>query len=472
MKTHMKQWLCVLLALIIAFSASVVCVAADSGCSCANTPVVFVDGIGGALYLEQDDGSREMVFPPEGDAIKDVVLKLLPYLPLMFFGPTTGVFERALSKAAGEMFETIRCDENGNSVYNIKPGSSTAVKKESHNDPSHRYQFAYDWRLDPLVNAQLLDKYIDQVRSVTGHDKVILESYSEGGEVCLAYVGQFGGAKIEKYVTLCSAFQGLTVVGSIFTGRINVNAKQTYNFLNSILPAMFGENKAISAAVKIGRYTGLFGILCGAINRLIKNDFDSFYENFALPYFGQMPGIADFVPQADYAQVRTGLADPKYENKYEKLLERVDQYHEFQANAKQILSEAVDGGMKICIVSNYGCYAMPFIGQDAYQSDTLIDSANSSGGATLAPVGQTLGDGYTQKVQDGHDHLAPDGSGDASTCMFPESTWLVRDFCHWNRPDELMSWLLRYDGQPTVFTDKRYPQFLVGHDKNQVSPMQ
>ena len=467
MKTCMKQILCVLLTFVIVFSATAVCFAVDNGCDCKNTPVVFVDGIGGALFLEKEDGSRERVFTPDDEVIKDAVIKLLPYLPLMFFGPTTGVFERALTKAACELFEPLRCDENGDSVYNIKPGSSTAVKKESHNDPNHCYQFAYDWRLDPLTNAQRLDQYIDQVRSVTGHDKVILESYSEGGEVCLAYVGQFGGAKIEKYVTLCSAFQGVSVVGYIFNGKINVDSKQTYNFLNSILPAMFGENKAMNVAVKVARYTGLLAGICCAVNRMIKNDYENFYNDFALPYFGLMPGIADFIPQDLYGEVREKLSDPKYKN----FVERVDRYHEIQANAKQVLCEAVDGGMEICIVSNYGCYAMPFVGRNDYQSDTLIDSAHSSGGATLAPVGKTLGDGDTQKVKDGHNHLAPDGSGDASTCMFPEYTWLVRDFCHWNRPDELMSWLLRYDGQPTVFTDERYPQFLVGHDGNQISPM-
>ena len=467
MKVPVKQTLCVLLSLIIAFSASSVCFAANGKCDCGHTPVVFVDGIGGSLYLVNEDGSRELVFTPDTDVIVKAVVGLLPVLPLMFFGPTTGVFERALSKAAGEIFEPIRCAENGDSVYNIKPGSGTEVIKDLHYDPDEYYQFAYDWRLDPMVNAQLLDQYIDKVRSVTGHDKVVLSCYSEGGEVTFAYISQFGSAKIEKYVTLCSAFQGLTAVGYIFTGKVNVDPKQTYNFLTSFLPAMFGENKGTDFAVKAAKYTGLLHGLCRAINRLIKNDFDSFYEHFALPYFGQMPGIVDFVPQEMYGEVRERLSDPKHA----KLLARADQYHDYQANAKQILDEAVDGGMNICIVSNYGIHVMPFVGYNPYQSDALIDSAKSSGGATMAPVGQTLGSDYKQKVQDGHNHLAPDGSADASTCMFPESTWLVEGFCHWNRPDELMSWLIGFKGQPTVFTDERYPQFLVGHDINQISPM-
>ncbi|MBQ9551961.1 MAG: hypothetical protein IJU96_04275 [Clostridia bacterium] len=467
MKARMKQTLCVLLALVIAFSASAVCFAADSGCDCGTAPVVFVDGIGGSLYLEKEDGSREQVFPPDTDTIVKAVVKLLPVLPLLFFGPTTGVFERSLTKLACELFETIRCDENGDSVYNIKPGSSNAVKKENHYKEDYRYYFAYDWRLDPLENAKKLDSYIDQVRSGTGHDKVVLESYSEGGEVCLAYVGQFGGAKIEKYVTLCSAFQGLTVVGSIFTGKVNVDPNQTYYFLTSFLPTLMGENKALDGAVKFAKYSGLLSGLCFVINRLIRNDFDNFYNDFALPYFGQMPGIDDFVTQEDYAAVRERLSDPKHKN----LLERVDRYHEIQANAKQILSEAVEGGMNICIVSNYGCYAMPFVGYNPYQSDALIDSAKSSGGATMAPVGKTLGPNYVQRIADGHNHVAPDGSADASTCLFPEYTWLVEGFCHWNRPDELMNWLIRYNGQPTVFTDERYPQFLIGHDQNMTAPM-
>ncbi len=469
MKTRLKQILCLVLSLVIVFTATAVCYADDGKCHCKNTPVVYVTGIGGGLYLDNADGTEEHVFPPSTGSIVKALFRLLPFLPLASFCGDWSIFERALSLAAGEVFEPLRCDADGNSVYNIKPDASDEVIRSDHNNPNHRYEFGYDWRLDPLETAAELDKYIDSVRKVTGHDKVILESYSEGGEICLAYIGVYGGEKIEKYVTRCPAFQGVSVVGYIFTGKIRVEAEQTVNFLHTILPVTLGENKALTGAIKVLQVTGLINGLCKLVNRFIEDNFDGFYEHFALPYFGYMLGVADFTPDELYPEVRAKFAEKTYHKIY---LEKMDKYHEMQKNAKEILTKAVDGGMKICIVSNYGCYAMPFVGNNAYQSDSLIDSAKSSGGVTFAPIGKTLGANYTQKVDDGHDHLAPDGSADASTCMFPEYTWLVNGFCHWNSPKALLKWLIRYDGQPTVFTDSRYPQFLVGNAQDEsVSPM-
>ncbi|HBL41409.1 MAG TPA: hypothetical protein DDY98_07560 [Ruminococcaceae bacterium] len=460
MKTHLKRILCLALTLAIVFTTTAVCYADSEKCSCKNIPVVHVDGIGGALFLQNEDGSREQVFPPETDSVVKALLRILPFLPLASFSGDWSIFERALSLSAGQLFEVLRCDPDGNSVYNIQPNPCDEVKRSTHNNPDKRYNFSYDWRLDPLKTAAELDKYIDKVRSVTGHDKVILESYSEGGEICLAYIGAYGGGKIEKYITRCAAFQGVSVVGYIFTGKMRVDAEQTVNFLSTIIPTMLGENETLTNTVKVLKVTGILSALCKLANRFIEGNFDGFFEHFALPYFGYMLGVVDFTPDEFYSEVRTKYAEKPYHKVY---LEKMDNYHEIQKNAKTVLTEAVEGGMKICIVSNYGCYVMPFVGNNAYQSDGLIDSAKSSGGVTFAPVGQTLGANYTQKVNDGHNHLAPDGSADASTCMFPEYTWLVNGFCHWNSPSDLMKWLIRYDGQPTVFTDSRYPQFSLGN---------
>jgi hypothetical protein len=108
----------------------------------------------------------------------------------------------------------------------------------------------------------------------------------------------------------------------------------------------------------------------------------------------------------------------------------------------------------------------------SYQSDALIDSATSSGGTTFAPIGESFDESYKQKVDDGHNHVAPDGSVDDSTCMFPESTWFVSGFSHWCYSTNLIDWLEEYEGQPTVTSNPEFPQFLVGNPAdNTVSVM-
>ena len=54
---------------------------------------------------------------------------------------------------------------------------------------------------------------------------------------------------------------------------------------------------------------------------------------------------------------------------------------------------------------------------------------------------------------------------DASTCMFPEWTWFVRDMGHLDYPYgsegmDFLMWLIRMDTQYTIRTSARYPQFM------------
>jgi hypothetical protein len=63
----------------------------------------------------------------------------------------------------------------------------------------NEFDFLYDWRLDPYTSAAQLDAYIDEIIEVTGHDKVIINAYSEGGEISLEYVTspKVSGARVK-----------------------------------------------------------------------------------------------------------------------------------------------------------------------------------------------------------------------------------------------------------------------------------
>ena len=89
-------------------------------------------------------------------------------------------------------------------------------------------------------------------------------------------------------------------------------------------------------------------------------------------------------------------------------------------------------------------------------------------------ISATLGDSYTQaETNCGHDHVSPENFIDASTCAFPEYTWFIKgnghndfeeDYC------EFIEWAIRYDGQPTVWSDEKYPQFMEKDGLIPVSP--
>jgi hypothetical protein len=101
-------------------------------------------------------------------------------------------------------------------------------------------------------------------------------------------------------------------------------------------------------------------------------------------------------------------------------------------------------------------------------SDGTVDTKYASVGGTIAPLGETLGEDYVQAVDCGHNHLSADGKVDASTCLFPESTWFIDGqshvgvFCNgeeFNDYADLVVWLATSEKQPTVHDNPAFPQF-------------
>ena len=460
MKKTVRNIICFLMSLVLAFSVSSVAFATPRECDCGKAPIVFVGGIGTTLYSTDENGNEYTVFPIENDKM---VSEILGFMPVALI---TGVFggwdslAEALDLMLNRLFADMYCDSKGNSVREIYVSEHDTVTVDEHLNGSNRFVFEYDWRLDPYVNSEKLEAYIDEVCEITGHDRVVLNAFSEGGEVTLAYLDAYGSDKIEKYIAECSAFQGLSMIGKLFTNQCSVTAGGVATFLETFIPSS-GADDSVVKLVSILKYTGVYELAASLVSLILDNCFDTIYHGFARDSFASMPGVFNFVPAEYYDEaIEMVFGD---EPKYAQLVERYDRYHNAQVNAENILKEAQEKGTAICLISNYGCSLMPLVGDDKSQSDLLIDGVFTSGGATFAPAGGTLGEGYVQAVNDGHNHLSPDGVIDASTGMFPDSTWYVYGFTHWNDHADLVEWLAEFDGQPTVFDSTEYPQFLVGN---------
>lgn len=467
MKKLYKSMVCVVVALALVFGCTSVAFA-DSSCDCGKTPVVFVNGIGGMIYSTDENGEEFSIFPIENDTMTK---ELLTFIPVAVVTAVFGGWDslaQALDTMLCRLFAGMDCDNNGDSVLPAYADECDAVTMDEHLY-DNEFNFLYDWRLDPYESAAELDAYIDEIIEVTGHDKVIINAYSEGGEISLAYFDAYGSEKVEMFISQCSAFQGLTLIGKLFTNDCSVDATQLANFLGTMMPAANVDDTVTNLLVAL-KYTGIYSLLTGVVNKILDECFDTVYNGFAKDVFACMPGVFNFVP-AEYFDDAVDMVfgdDPQYAG----IVEKLTRYHNAQVNAEKILKAEQEKGMAVAVVSHYGCYPLPLVGDMAYQSDALIDSANSSGGATFAPMGQSFDKSYKQKVDDGHNHVAPDGSVDASTCMFPESTWFVSGFSHWCYSTNLIDWLVSCKGQPTINDNPEFPQFLVGNPAdNTVSAM-
>ena len=483
MKKTVKALISILLCLTVAF-----CSVLPSLASEPKTAFVVVSGMNTfPLYL---DG--EKVFPTSTQTIMKLVSKLLLPLAGFFTDKDYDKLGDALFPAVSEAFDTIACKPDGSSkyavttdVFPLSAGNYPESFAEETKDEAgivkagmdafgsdNTYFFNYDWRLDPLKHADDLNLFIKNVKTQTKCDRVALAAFSMGGTVTCSYLYKYGSSDVDS-VSLCStAFQGTSCMGSMFSGDLEIG---TYGLIRRM--AQLTRNDFLDELIMflndgLDAY-GIDGAVDGYINTLIENLSDRLYSELIIPVFGYMPGLWALVEDEKYEEAKDfmlGNADPA-------LINTIDEYHyNVQSKAYDIL-KAAQSDTNIYITAQYNMQGLP-VSETSTNSnnDFLIDVNYASGGAVCSKLGETLPDGYVQAKNCGHDHLSADRQIDASTCMFPEQTWFIRDMAHVDYPvgesADFIIWLAASDEQLTVRDSEKYPQFMkYDSSENTLSPV-
>lgn len=434
----------------------------------------------------------EKIFPTQTKAIAKLASKAI--LPLIeFFG--NGDYDKlgdALFPAAEEAFDDLACNTDGSSKYNITtdlfPLSAGNYPDSFMNEvkdeggvvkagieafgAENTYFFNYDWRLDPLKHADELNSFIKNVKAETECDRVALAAFSMGGTITCSYLYKYGSADIDS-VSLCStAFQGTSCVGSMFTGDLSIDAyglirrvaQLTRNdFLDELIMLINNALEAYKINASIDGY----------INGILSNLNERMYKELIIPVFGYMPGLWALVDAENYEKAKDFmLADADSE-----LINTIDEYHyNVQSRAYEILSSA-QKDTTVYITAQYNMQGLPVSeASTTSNNDFLIDVDYASGGATSSRLGETFPEDYTQAKADGHNHLSADRQLDASTCMFPEQTWFIRDIAHVDynvgESTDFLIWLAKSEKQLTIYDGESYPQFMKYDSKsNTLSPV-
>ena len=484
----MKKIISILLAAVMLFSMSSVAFASDK-CDCGITPVIYVVGFGDPLYLNPESENPTAVFPPESD----VIVKSLPSLLKAVSGAAVNDSE-AFADNAMEALDIIlgqmSFDENGESKYNVSISSEYAAfpaldtHKITHyrlgrltqtDVPYGEFTFHQDWRVSPLDNAKRLKEYTDYVKEFTGHDKVSFVAHSQGNTIVAAYLALYGHDDIDTLMFLSPAYQGISLIGALLEKQASVGDKS--GELTDFVESLLGDDitgKLVTGIMNVLKKAGVMDSLLIAVQKLLDEQFDRIFAESLTKLFGTMPGVWAFVPDEFYESAKAAtLSDTE---KYAKLIEKIDSYHyNVQNRLTDILNSALDDGVKLVIACGYNISTIPVNELEPGQSDMLIDTKYMSIGAVCAPFGKTLGDGYKQAVDCGHDHLSADGIIDASTAAFPEYTWFVKGLSHSDFTLgylEFTDWALLYDGQPTVHTNEKFPQFMENNGNEEIIPAQ
>ncbi len=453
----MKKLLSVLLCISFLFSLSSVAFAQPA----KEPPVLFVAGLASRELVFQDDGSA--AFPPSGETIGSSIMSAV--FPLLFNGLLMRDWNgaaKALCKAANGIFEPCKMKPDTTSLYrvDIAPSDRDTTSAEVYNNGGE-YFFTYDWRYSPLDIAELLNDRINEILANTGCEKIKLYSHSMGGCVVLSYLEKYGYSKVDKLLLTDSAFQGMDFVGELFNGKVHVNADSLTNFLSDLVSGT--EYDWVAGLLNVLYKLHLTDALCKLVNeKIVGNMIDTVCVEMR-DFIFMLPAIWSFCPAKDYPTCRKFVFGETPAEEYKILVEKTDYYiYNVQSKIRQILDGAIENGIELAVVASYNRPALPIVTSAVNQSDGVIDAKFASIGATVAPFGKTLGSTYQQAVKCGHNHLSADLVIDASTCLYPEYTWFIRNIGHsegCGDDDAFCSWILNFDGQPTVFSDPKYPQF-------------
>ena len=444
-------------------------------------PLIVISGFGTVpLYLNAGTANAERVFAPSAKRIAKGVVQLVPPLLRLRRDGDYDTFADKIDPLVLNVFSQSLLDAGGNPIENVTvrkfPLTADNYMDFFENEPKdeqafvraaievlggkNTYFFSYDWRLDPLDHAAELREYIQNVKRETGKSKVILAGCSMGGTVAMAYLSRYGAKDVQTLILNNSAFQGITMVGEMFCKDYAVDKEMTVEYALQFTQLPDDVQNYIRKAVGRSKAADRLVDFAGT---LLDKTKDQTSEEVLYPLFAYMPGMWAFIKAEDYERAKQCALDPEVNAE---LIRKIDAYHySVQAKAKTLLQKAAAQGCRIAITANYGKYAIPLTKSMRVCDDYLIDTALASGGAICADVGQTLPDNYVQKRDRKHDHISPDRVIDASTCMFPEWTWFVRDMGHLDYPYgsegmDFLMWLVRMDRQYTIRTDAQYPQFL------------
>ncbi len=457
----MKKIISVLLSVLMIAALLTPAFATEEKCDCGFNPVIYVAALGSSTVYENPGTEDEKaLFRPETmPLVEDAVATILPVIPALVAGDYD-TFGDALIGFVNSAFGALALDGDGNSRENVY-----AVDEEptdSNHGIEYSYYFGYDFRLDPYTHADRLHKDIQTLKELTGHDKVQLKASSMGGVVTMAYLERYGTEDIETVIFQNCPIKGTAVAGELYCRKFEINKDALLNYALDAIPALeqdFLQGFLYGLATALDDL-GVWSLLLSFADGIVDNLLDRVYDEALIPIFGTLPGIWSFVPHEYYEEAKTVMVNAETQAG---LIEKLDNYHyNVQCKAEEILQKANED-IKIYIVAGYDIQRTPLVTAYLNTSDGTVDTKYASVGAVTADIRDTLPEGYVQATDDGHNHISPDFTIDASTCALKEQTWFIKDMLHCTTHDghdKFYELMLTSEEQFYVDTYEEYPQFM------------
>ena len=496
----MKKLISILLTLVLILSVLPMAIQAHAEeVKDFDLPTIFFRGNGEDIVDE--DGNVVYDFDVTTEQIKALAAKVLPELAVAMLaekkaGPAAyDNYYKTFGEELGKLYERCQLDGNGNPKYGTGISAHNQADNEArrHENVADRngkyghmdYQFNNDWRLDPFDTVDAIDAYIDDVLKATGKQKVNLLCTCLGGDLVLAYIAKHGTKKINGIGFEQTVAFGAELIDETFSGHINLDPNAIQRFvqddflrkemagLGDLLFTFLNETVAL---LQDG------GVLQGATDLFMDKLYDKLYEGLVpelvLATYGTWPGYWTMVTADHYASTRDFIFGHPGSEKYEKYKGLIAKLDHYDAAVRQripaLLQQAKADGHPVAISVYYGEQMPPILESADEQGDVWTTVRYASLGATAAKIGNTLSDDYIadRTAKGCGAYISPDKIIDASTGLFPDTTWFVKGAIH-NDKDVGIHRVFSpvFNSNATVQTSA-LPQFLV-HNRTDLtlSPM-
>ena len=468
---RMKKILSLILALAVVI-ASCTMIASASGNldpdDISEYPVIIVPGYSASsLRLE----SGEVIWGLDWDEVLDRVLNRIIDLGMGLGALTVGnaeILASTLGEEICELFEEMRCNPDGSSVYPVERVVATAEETCSANlkvtfpngnnrheqdmaaeiekyvDDDYIFNFTCDFRMGSESCATQLDELIQDVKKYTGKDKVNILAVSHGGQVTATYLALFGWKNdVDNVVMTVPAIGGAALAGDMLARNVKLDEDMLIRFIEHG-QLVQDDYEWLVKAQELG----------------FLDDVIYYLDPYLKQILGNWGSIWDFAPVEDYEKYKSEWLDPVANAE---LIAKSDRFHyEIQPKFKEAFRFCTEEmGMRISIVSGTGNAAVT----GSQENSDAIITVKASTGATCAPFGERFADGYTQiEACGGKYKVSPSMEIDASTAYLPDNTWFVNGLFHGMTfrdgfVIDMCKDLLFDDSIKDVYSDERYPQF-------------
>ncbi len=476
----MKKILALVLSAVMLFSLCSPVLAAEEGSAAYDgNPVVVVRGIDFGGLVNLDDGTKAMKVSI-GDILDTVVEVLLakfvyekedfivaPALDLVWdiMGPIASNPDgSSMDPNVGmkQYYSSVAENPELNEEFFLSSGEGNlALSLIDRIGAENVYYFTYDWRKNPETIAAELDAFIKMVQEKSEKDKVRIAALSMGGMVTTAYMYYCGTEAIESVAYLSAAHNGTYVCGDALNGRIVFTPDTLEKFLLGLI-GDGGLNFATWFVLTIARLSGVTDMLCDFVNDFVQSSASQVYSGGLRDILGTALGMWALCPDDDFASGRDFIFSGA-EDEYASVISQLDGVEAFVKSTESTINKAYADGVKIVFTSNYNQPLIPIYPRAVLNSDSTLESDLTSNFATIANFGETLSDEYI--ATKAPEFISADKVIDASTCLYPDYTWFIKDadhvaFKHGSQFADFAIDLILSENQPTVDNMTDYQRFM------------